>query len=345
MTSVSKLEATMEKMGFGILGAARIAAGALIPAIQKSSNARVVAIAARDGGRAQDYAVQHGIPRAYGDYDQILADAEVQAVYNPLPNSEHAAWTLRALEAGKHVLCEKPFTLDAAEAQQVDEASKRVGRTVMEAFMYRFHPQIGQALEILRRGDLGELRLIQSSFSFMLDRSGDIRWVRALGGGALYDVGTYCVNVSRTFAGREPVAVDGWSLQTDPKHPGGGGVDHSFLGMLDFGYGLRASFDCSFAQVFRQRLELVGNAGTLVLISPFVPGRDHGHGSMAPELLLNGEPVVSMAADQYQLMVEHFVRAARGQEALRYPAGEAVQQMRVLDALFESAAKQLPVWL
>ncbi len=172
----------MEKMGFGILGAARIAAGALIPAIQKSSNAQVVAIAARDVGRARDYAAQHGIPRAYADYDQMLADTEVQAVYNPLPNSEHAPWTLRALEAGKHVLCEKPFTLNAAEAQQVDEVGKRLECAVMEAFMYRFHPQIGQALEILRRDDLGELRLIRSSFSFMLHRPGDIRWVKALGG-------------------------------------------------------------------------------------------------------------------------------------------------------------------
>lgn len=340
----------MEKMGFGILGAARIAVGALIPAIQKSSNARVVAIAARDGARAQDYAIQHGVPRAYGDYDQMLADPEVQAVYNPLPNSEHAPWTLRALEAGKHVLCEKPFTLNAAEAQQVDEVGKRLGRTVMEAFMYRFHPQIGQALEILRRGEIGELRLIRSSFSFMLDRPGDIRWVKALGGGALYDVGTYCVNVSRTVAGREPVVVLGWSLETVPDHPGGGGVDHSFLGMLDFGDGLRASFDCSFTQPFRQRVELVGSDGTLELTSPYVPGRDrrghdHGHGVVAPELWLNGEAVASMAADPYQLMVEHFVRAARGEEGLRYPTGEAIRQMKVLDALYESATRQQPVQL
>lgn len=340
----------MEKMGFGILGAARIAAGALIPAILKSSNAWLVAVAARDGGRARDYAAQHGIPKAYSGYDEMLADPEVQAVYNPLPNSEHAPWTIRALEAGKHVLCEKPFTLNAAEARLVDEAGKRFGRTVMEAFMYRFHPQIGQTLEILRRGDIGELRLIQSSFSFMLDRPGDIRWVKALGGGALYDVGTYCVNASRTAAGREPIAVYGASLQTGTDHPGRGGVDHCFLGLLDFGDGLRAGFDCSFTQVFRQRLELVGSKGTLVLLAPFVPGRDsrgrdHGHGHMAPELLLNGEPVASVAADQYQLMVEHFVRAARGEEGLRYPAREAVRQMEVLDALYESAAKQQPVQL
>lgn len=331
----------MTKMNFGILGAARIAASALIPAIAKSSNAQVAAVAARDLGRAQRYAAEHGIPKAYGSYEEMLADPEVEAVYNPLPNSEHAPWSLRALEAGKHVLCEKPFTLNAAEAEAVDRAAKRAGKQVMEAFMYRFHPQIAQALELLHGGKIGELRLIRSSFSFALSRPEDIRWVAGLGGGALYDIGTYCVNVSRTFAGREPQAVWGIADLTGPNDPGGGGVDHSFLGWLDFG-GVRASLDCSFRQAFRQQMELVGSAGTLTLLEPYVPnrnskGQDQGHGRTAPSLVLNGEPVASVAADQYQLMVEHFVRAARGQEPLRYPAEEAVRQMRVLDALFQSA--------
>lgn len=142
----------------------------------------------------------------------------------------------------------------------------------------------------------------------------------------------------------------GWSLETEPNHPGGGGVDHSFLGMLDFGDGLRASFDCSFTQPFRQRVELVGSDGTLELTSPYVPGRnrrghDQGHGGMGPVLWLNGEPIAIRAADQYQLMVEHFVRAARGEEGLRYPTEEAIRQMKVLDALYESVAKQQPVQL
>jgi len=332
----------MEKMGIGILGAARIAASALIPAIGKSSNARVAAVAARDPGRAKDYAAQHGIPKSYGSYEAMLADPEIEMVYNPLPNSEHAPWTIRALEAGKHVICEKSFALNAAQAMQVDQTAKRVGKQVMEAFMYRFHPQIQQAKDILARGDIGELSLIRPSFSFFLSRPADIRWVHQLGGGALYDIGTYCVNVSRTFAGREPVQVFAMSLETGPNDPGGGGTDHSFLGLLDFGAGLRSSFDCSFKQAFRQRVELVGTEGSLTLLEPYVPGRDkkgndHGHGSAAPSLLLNGETLDSVAADQYQLMVEHFVRAARGEEPLRYPAEEAVRQMRVLDALFESA--------
>lgn len=332
----------MEKMNFGILGAARIAASALIPAIGKSSNARVAAVAARDLGRAQSYAAEHGIPKAYGSYEEMLADPEIEAVYNPLPNSEHAPWSIRALEAGKHVLCEKSFSLNAAEAETVDAAARRAGKQVMEAFMYRFHPQIAQAQEILRRGEIGELRLIRPSFSFALSRPGDIRWVAKLGGGALYDIGTYCVNVSRTFAGREPTEVFGVADLTGEGDPGGGGADHTFLGLLDFGGGLRSTFDCSFRQTFRQRVELVGSEGTLTLLEPYVPnrnskGQDQGHGSTAPSLVVNGETVTSVAGDQYQLMVEHFVRAARGEEAPRYPVEEAVRQMRVLDALFQSA--------
>jgi len=339
----------MEKMGFGILGAARIAASALIPAIKKSSNAKVVAVAASEAGRARAYAAQYGIPKSYGSYDEMLADPEVHAVYNPQPNSLHAPLSIRALEAGKHVLCEKPFSLNAAEAIQVDQVAKRVGKVVMEAFMYRFHPQIQQAQDILRRGEIGELRLIRPSFSFMLENPLDIRMVKKLGGGALYDIGTYCVNVSRTFAGREPVEVFGLEDDTSPDHPGGG-IDLNFLGLLDFGDGLRASFDCSFAQVFRQRVELVGSKGTLTLLDPYVPGRDsqgrdHGHGNLAPHLMLGSEAIPSLAADQYQLMVEHFVRAARGEEALKYPAEEAIQQMKALDALYRSAKEHRSIGL
>ena len=333
----------MSEMTWGVLGAARIAAGALIPAIKKASNARVLGIAARSGLRAQAYAQEHGIPKHYGSYDEMLADPEIEAVYNPLPNSEHAPWTIRALEAGKHVLTEKPFTMNALEAERVLEASRRTGKQVMEAFMWRFHPQVQQARDIIASGQIGELRLIRPSFSFTLDRPGDIRWVKSLGGGALYDIGTYCVSGSRTFFGREPVAVTGWANMTKLDHSGGGGADVDFYGGLDFGGGVYSLFDCSFAGPFRQRVELVGTTGSLVLLEPWVPGRDskgrdHGHGHAAPSLVLNGETVTSVAADQYQLMVEHFVRAARGEEALKYPADESIRQMRVLDALYESAS-------
>jgi predicted dehydrogenase len=180
----------MEKMGFGILGAARIAASALIPAIHKSANARPLAVAARDHRRATEYAAQHGIPKTYGSYEEMLADPEVEAVYNPLPNSLHLPWTLRALEGGKHVLCKKPSALNAAGAEQMDQAAKRAGRTLMEAFMYHFHPQIARALELVRSGTLGELRLwaggLFTTWAATASRSrgfspGGNRWLRTGG--------------------------------------------------------------------------------------------------------------------------------------------------------------------
>ncbi len=340
----------MEKMNFGVLGAARIAAGALIPAIKKSNNAQVLGIGARDATRAAQYATEHGIPKSYGSYDEMLADPQIEAVYNPLPNSEHAPLTIRALEAGKHVLCEKPFTMNAAEAVQVAEVSKRTGKQVMEAFMWRFHPQVQQVKDIVSSGQIGDLRLIRTSFSFTLGNPLDIRAIKNLGGGALYDIGTYCVSGSRTFAGREPVSVTAWANLMPPSHPSGGGSDQDFAGVIDFGDGLRSIFDCSFAQPFKQRLEVVGSTGAVTLFDPWVPGRDkqgkdHGHGGAAPNLDLNGEPLVSVAADQYQLMIEHFVRAARKEETLLYPADDSIRQMRVLDAIFESARTGVTVKL
>ncbi len=341
-----------QKMNIGILGAARIAAGSLIPAVHKSVNARVAGVAARDLARANEFAAEHNIPKTYGSYQEMLADPEIDAVYNPLPNNLHSSLSVEALQAGKHVLCEKPFAMNVAEATQILEVAKKNNLVAMEGFMYRFHPQIAQAQAWIAAGKIGELKLIRPSFGFFLDEDSNIRWVKELGGGALYDVGCYCVNISRTFAGREPTRVYGAADWTDANHAGGGGVDHAFAGILEFGDGLRSSFDCSFSQSFRQRLELVGTTGSIVLTEPYVPGRDKnggdaksGHGSIAPTLLLNGETVVGEINDQYQSMVEHFVRAARGQEQLRFGPDESVRQMRVLDALFESDRKSLPVIL
>jgi D-xylose 1-dehydrogenase (NADP+, D-xylono-1,5-lactone-forming) len=332
----------MTQMKFGILGAARIAAGALIPAIKKSGNAQVAAVASRDAGRAAAYARENGIPKSYGSYDELLADPEIDAIYNPLPNSEHMPLSIRALEAGKHVICEKPFTMNAGEARQLEAVSARTGKQVMEAFMWRFHPQVQQVQDAIASGQIGEVRSLRSSFSFQMGNQSDIRMVKSLGGGALYDIGTYCVSGFRTFVGREPVSVFARENVTPSSHVAGGGIDEDFAGILDFGGGVRAMFDCSFAQPFVQRLEIVGTSGSITMLDPWVPGRDkagkdHGHGGAAPNLIVNGQDVPSTAADQYQLMVGHFVRAARGEEALRYPVSDSVKQMRVLDALFASA--------
>jgi xylose dehydrogenase (NAD/NADP) len=314
-----------EGLAWGILGAARIARGALVPAIKASRNGRVAAVASRSAERAAAFAAELGIERSYGSYDDLLADPEIDAVYNALPNSEHAPLTLRALAAGKHVLCEKPFALTAAEGEAMDEAARERGLVLMEAFMYRFHPQIERALDLVRGGAIGQLRLVRSSFLFNFDRPGDIRWDPTLGGGSLYDVGCYCLNAARTFAGREPISLSGFATSA------ASGVDESFAGLLDFGEGLRASFDSSFVLPRQQRIELVGSEGSLTVVTPFTPGQAD------TTLVLNGQEETIPGADQYRIMAEHFADAVLNGAPLRYPASEAIAQMRSLEALTRSA--------
>ena len=314
-----------EPLRWGILGAARIARGALVPAITGSRNGTVVAVASRSAERASAFAAELGIRRAYGDYDALLADREVDAVYNALPNSEHSPLTLRALAAGKHVLCEKPFAMNAAEAEAMDAEAKARGLVLMEAFMYRFHPQIERARALVASGAIGQLRLVRGSFLFKFDRPGDIRWNPDLGGGALYDVGCYCVNAARTFVGRDPVRVSGLAT------PASSGVDETFVGLLEFSDGVRSSFDCSFSLARHQRLDLIGTDGMLTVTTPFTPGK------VDTTLVLNGESEVIPGSDQYRLMAEHFVDVVRGLASLRYPASEATAQMRVLESLVRSS--------
>ncbi len=329
-----RLRSVTSKLNFGILGAARIAAGALIPAIQKSADSNVLAVAARDGERAKAYAAQHNIPRFYSSYDELLDDPEIHAVYNPLPTSEHAPWTLKALEAGKHVLVEKSFTMNALEAQAVADAAQAAGKIVMEGFMWRFHPQVQQVKDLISSGAIGALRLIRASFSFTLADPLDIRAFEKLGGGASYDIATYCVNGARTFAGREPVSVTGWQTLFPKSHPAGGGADESFGGTLDFGDDLRAIIDSSIGQPFKQRVELVGVSGAITMSDPWLP-----NASSTQLIELNGSALETPAASHYSLMLEHFNAAIRGEVELSYPATESVRQMCVLDSLRESARR------
>ena len=328
----------MEPFKFGLIGASRIAGGALVPALEKAKNAVAWGVAARDPQKAQKFALEHKIPHTFSSYDEMLSSPEIDAVYISLPNSEHKEWTVKALEAGKHVICEKALALNAAEVLEMAEASRRSGKLLLEGFMWRFHPQVTKAFELLPQ--LGELRHISASFSFMLERPEDIRWVRNLGGGAILDVGCYTVCAARTFAGREPVAVTAWTEESSSESFGGG-VDTRMMALLDFGNGLKAQLDCAISQPMHQRLELVGSAGILLLETPFVPGRSQTerlpNGSVGPRVLLNGEPVEIEAADQYQLMVEHFVKAVRGQVPLHYPLEDALGQANVLDKIFASA--------
>jgi predicted dehydrogenase len=226
-----------------------------------------VAVASRDLERASAYAESNDIDRAFGSYDELLADPGVDVVYNPLPNHLHAPWTVRACEAGKHVLCEKPLACSLAEVDAITAAARANGVVVAEAFMYRHHPQTLRVLELVRSGSIGQVRLVRGSFSFPLTNDGDVRLDPAMGGGATWDVGVYPISFARQAIGSTPVEARAW------RHAGPTGVDLSCRAMLRFADGSIAQVDCSFEEPERMNLEIVGSSGVIVLPEPFKPGR------------------------------------------------------------------------
>lgn len=327
---------TITPLNWGILSTAKIARGALLPAIHRSTTGRVVAVASRDLTRARDFAEGNAVPRALGSYEALLEDPEVEAIYVPLPNSMHREWTLRAVEAGKHVLCEKPLAVSAAECREMDDAARRHGVTLMEAFMYRFHPRTQRVLEMVRDGVIGSVHAIHSSFSFRLRARDNIRLLPELGGGALMDVGCYCVNVIRTLAGREPTRVVAWA------QIGTSGVDEQLWGMLEFDGDLVGQFDCALTRERRESYRVAGTEGQLDVDDAFRPGdgpvtiREHHDGR---------EPVDHAIAgvDEYQLMVEHFASCVRERKDPIYPAREAAANMEVIEALRRSVRQETPI--
>ncbi len=302
----------------------------MIPAIRASSNGTVAAVASRSSSTARDFAATNAIPAHYGSYDALLADPDIDAVYIPLPNSLHREWTIKAAEHGKHILCEKPLALTAAECHEMAAAASANGVTLMEAFMYRFHPRIDRVEALIRDGAVGPLRSIRSAFTFRLTKPGNIRLDAALGGGALMDVGCYCVNVSRTLAGREPVEVQAWATF------GPTGVDLELAGTLRFEGGLVAQFDCALTMERREYVEVAGTDGSIELRSAFLPGTTDTvaiqHRGREPSI---EHPVAG--DDEYRLMVEHFADCALQHRPVRYPASEAAANLRVMEALYRSA--------
>ena len=254
------------RIRWGILSTANIGKRAVIPGIQRSNNGEVVAIASRDAAQAQAAAAELQIGRAHGSYEALLDDPEVDAIYIPLPNSMHREWTIRAAQAGKHILCEKPLALNAAECAEMEAAADQHGVLLMEAFMYRFHPQTVRVQELLRQGAIGDARLLKATFSFYLTNPANIRLNADLGGGGLMDVGCYCVNVSRTMFAAEPVeaqAYASWSAS---------GVDELMVGTLRFGDGRLAQIECSLALAGRQSYQIIGADGVIDAPTAFVPG-------------------------------------------------------------------------
>ena len=295
-------------MGWGVLGAARIAGGAVLPAIAASSNGRVVAIASRDPERAKQMAGGFAGARAAVSYDALLADPEIDAVYIPLVNSDHNPWTLRALEAGKHVLCEKPLALNAAEAEEMAAAAKRSGKHLMEAAMYRFHPRTRAFVE-----SLADPIYVQASFGFTLKNKSDYRLQSAMGGGALLDVGFYVVSVARWILG-EPSGVQACSRLRD-------GTDMTTSALLQFPGGETAAVWASFESAEDQEVTVVTRDGAYRLGRPF-----------------NWPDEV----DQYQLMVESFAESILDDRPVAIPLSESIANMKVLDRIREASATPYP---
>jgi predicted dehydrogenase len=322
----------MDLVRIGMLGSARIASRALIDAARQVPDVAVAAVAARDLPRAQAYALEHGIATAYGSYDELLADPGIDAIYNPLPNSLHAPWTLQAITAGKHVLCEKPFASNAAEARLVaDAASHGSGLVVMEAMHYRYHPLIRRLREVT--GALGPVRHMQCWTSFVIADPGDIRYDYALGGGALMDGGCYAVDCMRMLAG-EP-EVSGALADTAPD----GVVDLALAARLSFGGGATGWFDSAFtrAGVFRADLQVTCDRGTVRVDNFILPQDGHLTVDQVPDedvAPAEGEP---RTWTSFVWQLRAFAHAIRVGGPVETSAENAVATMRVIDAAYRAA--------
>ena len=304
----------------------------MLPAIQQSNNGELVAVASRDKQKARDFATKLAIPMSYGSYDALLSANDVDAVYIPLPNSLHREWTIKAAEAKKHVLCEKPLAMNSAECAEMDSAARRNGVKLMEAFMYRFHPQTQKVLELVQTAAIGDLRLMHSAFTFRVTNSANIRLQPELGGGSLMDVGCYCVNISRTIAGQEPIGVQAYA------NWGSTGVDDQMIGNLRFGNGLLAQFDCALTLSRREFYQLIGTEGVIDVPVAFLPGEDKT--TIGLQQGRNERSLEISGVDEYRLMVEHFASCVLKDAPLRYPPAEAAANMRTIEALYRSARHQ-----
>ncbi len=323
------------KVSWGVLGAADIGLKRVIPAMQRGEVSRVDAIASRDLAKAQAAASAVGIARAYGAYEELLADPAIEAIYNPLPNELHVPWTIRALEAGKHVLCEKPIALDAAEAQALIAARARTGQLVAEAFMVRHHPQWRRAREIARSGAIGQARAIQTFFSYRLLDADNIR-NKPPGGGALSDSGCYAILTARSVFGAHPTRVVA-SLDVDPKFE----TDRLASALIEFPGGRHLTFACATQIRDYQRVTIVGEAGRVEVAVPFNALIDRPMRIIVDsgaDLVGGGAKVEAFpACDQYTLQGDAFSRAVLGEAPLEFPIEDAIANMRVIDAAFRSA--------
>jgi xylose dehydrogenase (NAD/NADP) len=301
----------------------------IIGAARGSSRVDVVAVASRDTTRARAYASEHSIPGSYGSYDELLADGDVDAVYISLPNRLHHEWTMRAIAAGKHVLCEKPYSRRPEEVEEAFGAAAQRGIVLMEAFMYRHHPQIPRVLELVANGVIGRLQLVRAAFSFLLADDTNVRARPELDGGALMDVGCYCVSGARLFGGR-PESVIGLQVL------GATGVDMAFHGLVRFPDEVVGQFDCSFRLAHRQSLEAIGDEGSLLVGAPW---RADWGGDVVIRRGDETDRVEIAKADPYRLELENLADAIAGAAPPLLGREDALEQARTIDALYRSASE------
>ncbi len=324
-----------KQINWGLLSTARINQ-ALIRPLTASKRTRLLAVASRSLSSAEAYAREWKIPRAHESYEALLADPEIDVIYNPLPNHLHAEWTIKALRAGKHVLCEKPIALTLAEVDAMTQAAKESGKVLAEAFMYRHHAQTLKAKEIVDSGALGKIQLVKGAFTFNLTREGDIRSKKETGGGSIWDIGCYPISFARMIIGAEPLEVFGWRVA------GENGVDDSFYGQMKFEGGVHAQFDSGFKSPFRTMIEIVGTEASLSIPAPFKPERSSeiflSRGSKAEKIKIKGGML-------YMGEVDDICDAIAENKAPRISLADSRGNVAAILALLESAQVGKPVSL
>jgi xylose dehydrogenase (NAD/NADP) len=322
-----------KQLNWGLLSTAKINQ-ALIRPLTASKRTRLLAVASRSLSSAEAYAREGKIPRAHGSYEALLADPEIDVIYNSLPNHLHAEWTIKALRAGKHVLCEKPIALTLAEVDDMSQAARETGKVLTEAFMYRHHAQTLKVKEIVDSGALGKLQLIKGSFTFPLTREGDIRSKKETGGGSIWDVGCYPISYARMIVGANPVEVFGWQVESES------GTDDSFIGQMRFEGGIHAQFDSGFKSPDRSMIEIVGTDASLSIPNPFKPRK-------ASEIYLSRgdkqEKIKIKSNELYLGEVEDMCDAITQNKAPRISHKDSCGNVAAILALLESARLGKPV--
>jgi predicted dehydrogenase len=307
----------------------------MLPPLRSSTRNELTAVASRDMGRAQVYANERSIPRVFGSYEAMLADPEVDVIYNPLPNSMHAEWTIKAAEAGKHVLCEKPLANTIEEVDAITAAANKAGVVVMEAFMYRHHPQTLKVKEMVESGAIGKLQLIRGSFTFKISDEGDVRLNSSLGGGSIWDIGCYPISYARLIAGAEPIEVFGWQITGKAS-----GVDETFTGQIRFPNNVYAQFDCGFRTPQRTHMELVGDKGNIIIKTPFNP-------ILKEEIIVTNDDgkkiITTPGEDLYLGEVENMADAILNGQPPRMSLADSRNNVATIKALLRSAQEGKPV--